>query len=539
MRKRGKYERAPEAKVAPSHYEKLKKRTLLQSYVISLVCLCLCATMLMGTTMAWFTDDVIVENNEIYTGILKAELKLKVGEEWKPLGGENDPKVFDTGITWEPDHVEVRTLTVVNDGELAMKYRLTLTLDSEETVAANAAAALTEEQFKALAEQFVVYVKQGEHTSFTALTEENSEWDFVGNLYDVLTKEETVFHGQLDSKGEGNEEKTATYSIAVYMDDEADSAFMGQKLSFDVKLTAYQQSDPAFDSGTSEPDSGVSEPEEETPEENVTYTEITPENLSTITFESNTQYKLKGDFASANVSLCLPVGVENVVFDGSDATNINELIITQNGALIDNADAFEGDRSGKVIIQNFTVQSQINVYACKTEVEICQNTMEALMVYAGNVALNIHDNVIDANFEQHTVYRDAATTWGNANDYAVSLRIFDYDLKIDDNTITDSYSHAIGLNGYQETFTEASDNEIQSFTGNKITVNATEKTKRAALKIWADAVYAPQSSDHAVVNEASQKLITTILSAEANNTITVIDGYQHTKFCIYEASVNE
>ena len=226
-----------------------------------------------------------------------------------------------------------------------------------------------------------------------------------------------------------------------------------------------------------------------------------------------------------------------MVFDGSNATNINELIITQNGQLIDNANDVVGDRSGKVTIKNFNVLSQINVFACRTEVEICNNTAEALMVYAGNCALKIHDNVIDGNFESHPTYKNATDTW-NTNKYGIALNIFEYDLWLDNNTVTDTLSHAIGINGWETTIDTGKDNTIQSFTGNKITVNTTEDTKRAALKIWDDETYASNDEDTNAVNATAQAFIDAVL-AEGSNTFNITAGYDHTIFCFYSVNTNQ
>lgn len=263
---------------------------------------------------------------------------------------------------------------------------------------------------------------------------------------------------------------------------------------------------------------------------------VTPENLASTTFESNCTYKLMGDFKNQNVSLVMAEGVENVVFDGSGATNINELIITQNGQLIDNANDIKGERSGKVTIQKFNVLSQINVFACKTEVVVEENTAEALMVHAGNCAVKVLNNVIDANFESHPTYKDAATTW-NTNDYGIALNIFDYNLWLDGNTVTDATGHAIGINGWEGTFDTGDDNKIESFVDNKITVNSTTKTKRAALKIWDDETYASNDENTKVVNATAQAFIDAVLQ-DGSNTFTITEGYEHTIFCFYEVNTN-
>lgn len=265
--------------------------------------------------------------------------------------------------------------------------------------------------------------------------------------------------------------------------------------------------------------------------------EITPANVSVITIESNTNYKLTGDFNSSNVSLVMAAGVENVVFDGSKATGINELIITQNGQLIDNATTPVGERSGKVTVQNFNVLSQINVFACKTEVVVQKNTAEALMIYAGNCDVKVLNNTIDANFESHTSYKDATSTWSNANNYGIALNIFDYNLWLDGNTVTDATGHAIGINGWEGTIDNGDENVIESFKNNKITVNSTTNTKRAAFKVWDDETYASNDDDTYAVNATAQAFINAVL-ADGSNTFKIIDGYNHTIFCFYNVNTN-
>ena len=263
---------------------------------------------------------------------------------------------------------------------------------------------------------------------------------------------------------------------------------------------------------------------------------VTPSDLATIAIESNTVYYLNGDFANSNVSLVMAVGVENVIFDGTNATNINELIITQNGSLINNATTPIGERSGMVTVQNFNVLSQINVFACKTTVVVEKNSAEALMIYAGNCDVKVLNNTIDANFESHPTYQNANTTW-NTNNYGIALNIFDYNLWLDGNTVTDATGHAIGINGWEGTIDNGDENKIESFKNNNITVNSTAKTKRAAFKVWDDETYASNDDDTNVVNPTAQAFINAVL-ADGSNTFNIIDGYDHTIFSFYNVNTN-
>ena len=264
---------------------------------------------------------------------------------------------------------------------------------------------------------------------------------------------------------------------------------------------------------------------------------VTPSNHTSLTLESNSIYYFRGDFTSSNVSLVMAIGVENVIFDGTDAININELIITQNGALIDNANTPKGDRSGNVTVQNFNVLSQINLFACKTEVVVQENSAEALMVHAGNCDVKVLNNNIDANFESHPTYRDANNTW-NTNNYGIALNIFDYNLWLDGNTVTDALGHAIGINGWETTIDNGDENKIESFKNNDITVNSTTNTKRAAFKVWDDETYASNDDDTNVINPTAQAFINAVL-ADNSNTFNIIEGYDHTIFSFYNVNTNK
>ena len=95
----------------------------------AVVALLLCVSMLVGTTMAWFTDSVTTGVNQIVAGNLDIELEYYDGGAWKPV--ESDKSVFRNGIRWEPGHTEVVYLRIVNKGNLALKYRLGVSVDSE------------------------------------------------------------------------------------------------------------------------------------------------------------------------------------------------------------------------------------------------------------------------------------------------------------------------------------------------------------------------------------------------------------------------
>ena len=250
MRKYGKYERMPDgtrAKQPPV------KSMLLQTYFTSLLCMVLCVTMFFGTSYAWFTSEVNNTANEIYIGTLDVELEKQVGAEWKSLSeltdGTNTTKLFDNNIRWEPGYTALETIKVVNEGDLAFKYVLSFT---DGSLAEGSTLSVEN-----VAKYFDVWVydhraNEGKENvklnpdSYAALTAENSGWVSAGSL-DELLDGKTVLDGVMsDSETSANAGTTdgvateATYTIALHMKEDADSAVMGQKISLNVKLVAYQ-----------------------------------------------------------------------------------------------------------------------------------------------------------------------------------------------------------------------------------------------------------------------------------------------------------
>jgi predicted ribosomally synthesized peptide with SipW-like signal peptide len=102
---------------------KTTKRALLSS----VLALFLCFSMLIGTTFAWFTDEVKSATNIIAAGNLDVEL-------YNTIGVDDDYKVdgttalFEEVALWEPGVVAYENLTVANAGTLALKYQLVVNI---------------------------------------------------------------------------------------------------------------------------------------------------------------------------------------------------------------------------------------------------------------------------------------------------------------------------------------------------------------------------------------------------------------------------
>ena len=109
---------------------KTTKRALLSSVMAMLICI----TMLIGTTFAWFTDTASTAVNKIQSGKLDVALEMSTdGTNWESAEGKT--LTFKTAdnraagkILWEPGCTyELPKLRVVNNGNLALKYKIQIT----------------------------------------------------------------------------------------------------------------------------------------------------------------------------------------------------------------------------------------------------------------------------------------------------------------------------------------------------------------------------------------------------------------------------
>ena len=110
--------------------KKATKRALLTS----VLAICLCLVMLIGSTFAWFTDTASTGVNQIQSGTLDVELVKPDQEEGKyvPLGADALKWVAKDGrnqeeIFWEPGaSYNLEGFRIKNNGNLALKYKIVI-----------------------------------------------------------------------------------------------------------------------------------------------------------------------------------------------------------------------------------------------------------------------------------------------------------------------------------------------------------------------------------------------------------------------------
>lgn len=123
-----------------------------RALVSSALAIIMCVAVLIGATFAWFTDTASTAVNKIQAGNLDIKVeyaKEKMNDDgtlageltdWTPI--DNATNVFDPNALWEPGRTEYVVFRITNNGNLALKYKLSL-----ETLAQKPGTNKANEQF--------------------------------------------------------------------------------------------------------------------------------------------------------------------------------------------------------------------------------------------------------------------------------------------------------------------------------------------------------------------------------------------------------
>lgn len=109
------------------------KKSTKRALLTSVLCLILCFSMLVGTTFAWFTDEVNSGVNQIAAGNLDVKLYHTNKVDTDEAVSTTTP-LFDDVTLWEPGAVAYETFTVKNVGTLALNYQMLISFTNENTL---------------------------------------------------------------------------------------------------------------------------------------------------------------------------------------------------------------------------------------------------------------------------------------------------------------------------------------------------------------------------------------------------------------------
>ena len=200
------------------------------SLISSVMALLLCFAMLLGTTYAWFTDQVTSAGNTIESGSLKIDLLHKTGDnEWTSVKEKPGHKIFEYKH-WEPGFTAVETLKVVNLGTLALRYQLSLVVQIN--------SAELGENGENLADVIDVYVGEGTADNWATIKD---TWTHKGTLTEVINNPADFFSGMLEPMSEENTDDEATLTVALHMQESAGNEYQNLSVgTINVNLIATQ-----------------------------------------------------------------------------------------------------------------------------------------------------------------------------------------------------------------------------------------------------------------------------------------------------------
>ena len=307
-----------------------------KAFVLSLLSMLLCVSMLIGTTFAWFTDTATSTNNRIVAGNLKVDLLMYKGTEYTSIAGGSGDIFREAGNAnntsaslWEPGKTQVAYLAVKNAGSLALKYNILLDVKDEDTTdTVNLADVL----------DFAIIDGVTNETTYTNWADvkalANVQTGNIGEAMKLANPQDdgstpaaarvlAAPNGKIlaaDSTGAAlTEDAEARYNyfvLAVHMKEEAGNEYQGKSIVIDISIVATQLNAESDSFG---PDY----------DEQATYPVV---NIARTTITSTTSEDLTVESTGAVESATVSAGAANAVFNemkDNDAES-NELTLTLN-----------------------------------------------------------------------------------------------------------------------------------------------------------------------------------------------------------------
>ena len=222
-----------------------------KSFLLSTISLVLCFAMLLGTTWAWFTDEVTSGTNRIVAGNLDIDLLMDKGDGNYVSVANGQGDIFkeannannSTVTLWEPGKTQFAKLAIVNKGNLAVKY--TAYIDVTDNGLADALEC--------------AFIPLGKTAPASSLSYAN--WAAVKTavgenaIHPVASGRNVINTGVLDEIVKGTLNETEYVLLAVHMKEEAGNEYQGKEALIDVTIVATQkdaESDafgPDYDAG--------------------------------------------------------------------------------------------------------------------------------------------------------------------------------------------------------------------------------------------------------------------------------------------------
>ena len=202
----------------------MTNNTTKRALISSAVALFLCFAMLLGTTFAWFTDEVSSEGNKIVAGTLDVQLFMhdangrnEITDSSAPLFGPGSLANENTAETlWEPGKTQTVYLSIKNNGTLDLKYQVAIEVyDVEKNL-----------------HEVMSYIITPD-AQYESVTKADLDWENGVSVvpgYNVANAADTAL-----LQGEEH-----FFALSVHMDELAGNEYQDGSITFDIKVIAGQ-----------------------------------------------------------------------------------------------------------------------------------------------------------------------------------------------------------------------------------------------------------------------------------------------------------
>lgn len=208
-----------------------------RALVSSVMALFLCFAMLLGTTYAWFTDSAVSANNKIIAGTLDVELYQWTDASTATAISESNKPVFDENILWEPGYTNVVYLSIKNNGSLALKYSVAIKVTN---VSAHNLAEVME----------YTVTPDAKYGDVTA-------WAGEGTKIENAPGMNATDYQDIELAPNGGEH---FFALSIHMLEEAQNKYMGESITFDIRVLAGQATEESDSFGNNNYDALASYP---------------------------------------------------------------------------------------------------------------------------------------------------------------------------------------------------------------------------------------------------------------------------------------
>lgn len=219
------------------------KHSTKRSLVLSVLSLLLCVSMFVGTTFAWFTDEVTSAGNIIKSGSLDVEMLWSDTVDGT-YADASQGAIFNYQY-WEPGYTEIKYIKIKNVGDLAFKFKLSIIPNVLPVAGAYN-----------LADVIDVYMLPAEEVDRADIDAATP----VGTLSQLMVDVDGAAHGYLlPAEGVGSDRNNGidapkgeiAYCIALKMRESADNNYqnlsVGEGFSLQLLATQYTWEEDTFD----------------------------------------------------------------------------------------------------------------------------------------------------------------------------------------------------------------------------------------------------------------------------------------------------